>query len=82
MFGAYPFGEPYFGQAPNRTAIIVLFGKICDTALMSLNAAQRLTGLDGPRTMQALAPIRRVLNRNSTLGLAGGTRRTMPCAHD
>jgi hypothetical protein len=82
MFGAYPFGEPYFGQAPNRTAVIVLFGKICDTALVSLNAAHRLLSRDGSREIRAIGPAMRLLGRYGTHGLSGHERRTVKCSHD
>jgi hypothetical protein len=55
MFGAHPFGEPYFGQAPNRTALVILFGAIRDTALVSLNAARRLLRLTPVSSMQGRA---------------------------
>ena len=69
MFGAYPFGEPYFGQAPSSNAAVVLFGHVCATALVSLDALQRVTNLNGSRAMTVTSPLRGFLSRNAERGL-------------
>ena len=69
MFGRYPFGGATFGKAPASSATVVLFGHVCATALVSLDALQRVTNLNGARAMTMTSPLRGFLNRNAERGL-------------
>jgi hypothetical protein len=49
MFGAYPFGEPYFGQAPSSSVLVILFGAIKHTSLSAVGGVRRVLGLSPRR---------------------------------